>query len=242
MYIRVLMLALLGVSSASLASALPDYPFVFTSGSAERLIAPDIAQLSFRIQSHQREADTAIAMVESASKRVAGLLEDADVKVEDIDASEIDKVEKKHRESGAQESVPGGFEASRRFKVTIRDLAKYPVLVNDVFELPASEGFFTTFDRTDREQIERQLFDQAAKNAQARAEQMATSFARKLGQVRGIAQVPFMSLPDWLGFSGDSDYGPAAYAIGTPSLSLERLLVPATITISVEVNAVFELQ
>jgi uncharacterized protein YggE len=242
MFMRILVLGLLCTPVAGIASPLPDYPFVFTAGSAERHLVPDVGNLGFTIRSHQREVDRAISTVESASKRVATLLQAAGVKLEDIDASSIDKSEKEHWEPGMRQSVSDGHEASRRFEVAIRDLSKYPTLVKGVFELPESDDFSASFGRSDREQIQGELFDQAAKDAQTRAQRMATSFGRKLGQVRGIAQVPFTSLAHWLGFP-DAAYYPAP-AISLPDFasSLDRLLVPATISITVEVNAVFEIQ
>jgi len=242
MFMRILMLALLGLPAAGLASPLPAYPFVFAAGSAERKVAPDVGSLRFRIRSHEREVDKAISNVESASKRVAALLQAADVRIEDIDASSIDKSEKEQWEIGMRQSVPDGYEAFRGFKVTIRDLSKYPTLVKGVFELPESDDFSASFDRSDRQEIQSQLFDQAAKDAQARAQSMATSFGRKLGQVRGIAQVPFTSLAHWLGFPDAAFYPPLAMTMPDFASSLDRLLVPATITISVEVNAIFEIQ
>ena len=105
MFMRILVFALLCIPVAGLASPLPDYPFVFTVGSAERRIAPDVGHLRFTIRSPQRDVDKAISIVESASKRVATLLQTAGVNFEDIDASSIDKSEKWRWEPEMRQSV-----------------------------------------------------------------------------------------------------------------------------------------
>lgn len=242
MLIRLVLMMLLAGSAAGTASPLPDYPFVFTSGSATREIAPDIGELTFTVSSRGLDAEKAVAAVDAASKRVESLLRAAAVKADDIDASSLDKTERRHWEPDARESVPDGYEVSRRFVVRVRDLSRYPGLLKGLFALPESERFSVSFDRTDREQIRRQLFDQAASDAKARAGRMATSFGRTLGPVRAIAQVPFASMGEWLGFPGDAGYRPPFIPPVDSDTSMDRLLVPATVRISVDVNTVFELQ
>jgi hypothetical protein len=71
---------------------------------------------------------------------------------------------------------------------------------------------------------------------------MAASFGRTLGPVRAIAQLPFDSMGEWLGFAGGAGSPPPFIPPVDSDTSVDRLLVPATIRISVEVNTVFELQ
>jgi len=243
MFAKTLLVALLlSTPAIAPASPLPEYPFVFTTGSAERHVAPDGAHLRFEVRSRQPDVDKAISVVESASQVVARLLDSAGVEAEDIDASVIDKSPTERWNSGTRTSLPDSYDASRSFSVTIRDLSKYPQLVKGIFDQPDTENFSVGFDRSDHETVAGELLEVAAKDAHARATRMAVSFGRSLGHVRGIAQVPFTSIDEGLGFPSGRAFAPPFIPPVDPSPSLDRLLVPATIRISVNVNAIFELR
>lgn len=234
----VVLLAAFMISAQAQASPLPEYPFIFTSGSAEIDVPPDIVRFRVEVSAHLPEASVAMSAVEATSKRMLAVLRTAGVKDADIDASDIEKSPRRHWDEKRDRSVPDGFEVTRRFSVTVRDLARYPQMVTTLLELPHTEEFEPHFDRTDRAKIEGDLFDRAARDARANAERMAAAFGRKLGSVRGIAQVPMTEIADWLGLPTNAMY-PASIELDSQS---QRLLVPAAISISESVNVVFDLQ
>jgi uncharacterized protein YggE len=242
---RVLTLALGLFAVAASASPLPEYPFVFAAGSAKVESPPDTVRLSFSVAAHNRDAGLAAAVVESTFKSTITILAAAAINERDIDASVVDKSARSHWDQGRSQSVPDGYEVSRKIAVIGRDLAKYPQMVRALLQLPGTEEFSAEFDRSDRSKVEADLLVSAAKDAKARAELMATQFGRKLGPVHAIAQTPFSALPDEFGFSYRGS-GPAAPAVEIEvtgeKKSMERLLAPATITISENVNVVYELQ
>jgi len=229
------------VGSTALAQPIPDYPFVFTSGTAEVDIAPDIAHLEFNVIARDPDGAKALAAVQDSSAKVTEILAKAGVKAVDIDASSIDKSEDRHWDDSLDKSVFDGFVVTRQFEVTVRDLAKYPEMGKALLQLPNALNFRPSFNRSDRDQQNAALFERAARDATARAERMAASFGRKLGAVRAISQIPFYGIPYWLGFDGgDRPYALEDLANGPGAP--DTLLVPATITMAVDVNVVFELQ
>jgi uncharacterized protein YggE len=226
------------------ASPLPEYPFVFTTGSAKADVPPDVVELSFSLSAHNANEVEALKAVQRGFQRVLEILAAADVKEADIDASSVDKSEQRHWDEDKDISMPDGFDVTRTFTVTVRDLVKYPVMGKALLDLPGTSEFDPTFNRTDRLKIESELFQRAAQDAKARAERMATSFERKLGPVRAIAQIPFGDVSNWLGVGGDQRYLSDFTVTGSRRSTAEpdSLLVPAIISISAQVNVVFELQ
>ncbi len=235
--------ALMCAAMAS-ASPLPEYPFVFTTGSAKADVPPDVVELSFSVSAHNANEGEALKAVQQGVQRVLAILANADVKEADIDASSINKSEQRHWDEDKDMSVPDGFDVTRTFTVTVRDLAKYPVMGKALLDLSGTSDFDPTFNRTDRLKIESDLFQRAAQDAKARAERMAASFERKLGAVRAIAQIPFGDVSNWLGVGGDQRYLSDIVVTGSRRRVTEpdSLLVPATISISAKVNVVFEMQ
>jgi uncharacterized protein YggE len=111
-----------------------------------------------------------------------------------------------------------------------------------LLELPHTESFAATFDRSDRSRIEADLLASAAQDAKARAERMAGQFGRKLGPVHAVSQIPFAALGAEFGFGYRGSEGGALRYAGAPGRSAESMLAPATITIAEHVSVVYELQ
>jgi len=242
MLLRVLAVVLaLGALTAS-ASPLPEYPFVFTTGTARTDTPPDIVRLGFVVASRNKDLKAATAAYESAFDSVAKILATAAINDADIDASAVSKSPLSHWDEVRSQSVPDGYEVSRRVKITGRDLSKYPEMIKALLELPNTEEFSALFDKSDRSKIENELFALAVKDANDRAERMAGQFGRKLGAVRAIAQIPFAALADEFGLSN----GGPLFAGAPPQMmfkrAMERFLTPSTIAISATVNVVYELR
>jgi len=224
------------------ASPLPDYPFVFTTGTARQDSPPDTVRLGFVVAVRNKDLKAATAAYESTFDSVTKILATAAINDADIDASAVSKSPLSHWDESRNQSVPDGYEVSRRVKITGRDLSKYPEMVKGLLELPNTEEFSVLFDRSDRAKIETELIASAVKDANDRAERMAAQFGRKLGAVHAVSQIPFATLADEFGLGN----GGPAYAGAPPQAmfkrAMERFLTPSTITLSATVNVVYELQ
>jgi uncharacterized protein YggE len=231
------------VASAA-ASPLPEYPFVFTTGTAKSDSPPDVVELSFSLSARHPNANAAVNAVREGTQRVLEILAAAGVKEPDIDASSFNKSEERHWDDDKDVSVSDGFEVRRDFSVTIRDLTKYPDLGKALLDLSGTADFDPTFNRTDKAKIEADLLQRASNDARTRAERVAASFSRTLGPARAISQIPFGEIPHRLGL-GDSDRDLSEIVVTGSRRRLEdpdSLLVPATISFSAKVNVVYELQ
>jgi uncharacterized protein YggE len=241
---RFLLLALTFATLGAKASSLPEYPFLFTAGTSRSEIPPDIVHLSFTVAAHDRDATVAGASVESAFKSVMATLLAADIRETDIDASAVDKTSRSHWDDSRKQSLPDGYDVSRKIVITARNLTKYPQMMKSLLSLTITRDFDATFDRSDRATIEADVFASAAQDANVRAQRMAAQFSRKLGPVRAVAQIPFSSIPDEFGlnYEGSSVRSPMVIVTAERNKSLDRFLAPVTITISESVNVIYELQ
>ena len=241
MPLRVVLAIVVGlIAITAIASPLPDYPFVFTVGTAKIDTPPDIVRLSFAVVSRNKDLKAAGTAVDSTFNSVVAILTAAATRHEDIDASAVNKTPLSHWDQGRNQTIPDGYEVSRTVKVTGHDLSKYPQILKGLLELPNTENFLADFDRSDRPKLKADLFATAAKDAKAHAEDMAAQFGRKLGPVRAISQIPLSAIGDQFGFSSsERESYDRMFKRSAPS---EEFLAPATITISERVNVVFELQ
>jgi len=242
--VRVIALSLfIAFAAAARSSPLPEYPFVYVDGAADRDVPPTNVQLSFEINAVGKSAESVVSTVTSASASALKVLLDAGVQTTDMDASEIDKKPKSHWDSSKQQSVPDGYEASRSFSVTVRDLKSYPVMITRLFALPHTTEFRTEFDTSEKQNIEKSLMEEAARKARESAANVAASFGMAVKGVRAISEEPFPFVPTHFGFSDQSRFAPAPLAIMAPNeRTLTALLVPATINVKKQVHAIFELQ
>lgn len=244
MLLRVLASGLMLFSLSASAAPIPDYPFIFTEGTAERDIAPDSVRLSFTVAAREANAKAAADAVESTFASVLTILATAGIREGDIDASLVNKSARNHWDAASEHSVADGYEVVRRVKVTARELGRYPQMLKGLLQLPNTENFHAEFDRSDRPAIEAELLASAAQDARIRAERMTAPFGRKLGAVRAISEPPFAGLSEEFGFGYRAPTGgmTAATVFRRSAGSDERLLAPTTITIVRSVNVVYELQ
>jgi len=241
MLLRALAIVLALAAVAATASPLPDYPFVFTVGTARIDTPPDIVRLSFSVASRNKDLRAATAAFDSTFDSVITILTAAGIGQADIDASGINKTPLSHWDQSRNQTIPDGYEVSRSVKVTGRDLAKYPQMLKALLDLPNTENFFADFDRSDRPKLKADLFASAAKDAKTHAEDMAAQFGRKLGFVRAISQIALSAIGERFGLSSST---PESYdrMFKRSVPAGEQFAVPPTITISENVNVVYELQ
>lgn len=236
-------LALL-VTATAAASPVPDYPFVYAEGAASRELPPDVGSLAFTLSAHHETSEGAITAVQEAAGKALAVLAKAGIRDTDINAAQLNKSQQLRWDDKTQRNVPAGYDATRNFSVTVRELARYPALLAALLAMPGASGGGGNFDRADRAKVSAELVALAAEEARQNGERMAAGLHRKLGAARAIAQVPLAEIPARFGFgasaSGPVPRGPMVAMAS--ARAADTSLVPATITVSESVNVLFELQ
>lgn len=162
------------------ASGLPSYPFIHASGSGSATVMPDLGQIDFEIVAQDADPALAVRVVEERAAEIRALLQEQGVGLE---AAEFRDVRKDMRTTDAGVL----YDVRCSVKLTVRDLAKWRLVIAPLLDKPNLDGFMTVFDTSDRARIELELMQDAVKSARRKAEGMAAAFGRKLGAVNAVS-------------------------------------------------------
>lgn len=235
--------ALSSLPLAALAGPLPDYPFAYADGQAQRDVPPDVVTVSFEISVQRPTAEAAIAGVQETARQAFAILGKAGARQDQIEAAQLFKQRMSHTDEKTSKTVLDGYEVSRNVSARLRDLDAYPVALLALMALANTQGFNSSFDRSDRKAIESELAAAATEDARAHAARLAAAAQRKLGPAHAISEVAFGELPGRFGMGGGGG-GPVPMmrmAMAAPAPT-DAQMVPATLTLSAGVHVVFELQ
>lgn len=224
----------------SSASTLPDFPFVAVTGQSSKQVAPDSATLSFRITTFHASSDVAQAQLAQASSKVLALLKANGVTDSQISAFELEKTAKRKRDEQYNELDVLGYDLNRRFDITLADLKKYPDLMTQLYATDYVHDLSTSFDTSDRSNIETALIVAAAAQAKQKAEQMAEGLGVKIHSVFAFND------------NGSFDRFFATFAAGESGMvssammadraaGAQQVFIPQSIEISKTVNVIYKI-
>jgi len=224
---------LIGVSAQ--AAELPSYPFVSTTGKAQAWMAPDLGELQFETGAQHTSAEAARAALDELSATVAGLLTEHGIVASDVDSAELAK-KSVTLSAPAADGATTAIVLTRHFRVQVRDLARWPGLIAALLATEHVDSLGVSFDRSDSDQLNRDLMTQAAQDARNNGTLLARSFGRKLGPAMAIARAPLdkLSAP-FIAQTSGGEAPPRAPA--TPNYA-----VPPSIPFAQSVTAMFRLQ
>jgi len=177
--------AALGAALSAEAAEMPAHPFVTASGRSELWMRPDIAELKFEAGAQNASAEIAANELLSLSENIMRLLAEHGVGAEDITAYEVSK-----KIVAVNNSPDAAYSLSRYFNVRVRDLQQWPDLLEQLMKMDHVDSVNSSFDRTDGDDINKQLMAAAAEDARKKGTLMAQAFGRKLGPVIAIARGP----------------------------------------------------
>ncbi len=221
------------------ASPLPDYPLVFAMGSAETQLKPDICVVAFRITIRDEDPTNALTHVEQRSVEALAILANSGVKPEDVVGYEINKDRVRNYPNRDRLEFLG-YEMTRRIEFTLRDLAQYETILSSLLKTPDVVDIRTSFDRTDRNEIESRLLAEAVADARAKAELMAAGSQQRIVRLRAISQSGFYNLAERFGL-GNVQYDSVMRSMRSPE-KRELLFVPATIEFANSVSLIYEIE
>jgi len=228
------------VTTLANASPLPDYPLVFARRAAEEEAKPDICEVSYRIKVRHESPTNALDIIQTRSAETLAVLEKHGVKKEDIVGFEVDKDRVENYEK-RDELAFLGYEMTRRIEFTLRDLKKYDPVVSTLLKTPDVTSIRTSFDRTDREEIESRLLSKAVDNARRKAELMAKGSNQKIVKLRAISQDGFYNFGERFGLGNVENSGGVMYSRSAPP-KRELLFVPSTIEFRNSVSLIYEIE
>ena len=214
----------------------PDFPFIYSQGEATVEVAPDIATVSFQVEQFDEDSAKALEAVRNRSAELVAFFEERGIKDEDVVAYEFNKRAVRQRRDNRDLNILG-YEVSRKFSVELHNLEGYEPFMKKLLSMENVTGTRTKFDRSDRDKVEEDLVVKACQDARKQASLMANGFGSRLGPVHAISQKGFGSMEAQFGlpcsFARSESFGVA---------QRELLFVPATISFSKNITAIFKLE
>ena len=133
-------------STVANASNLPDFPFVLVKGEATSKVAPDMATITFELIAYEKEANKAMGVVNVRGVEVVTLLKKYDVKLSDIQSFALYKEIKRQRNRDYEEGKIIGYEVSQSFDITLRNLADYSEIMDQLIGMKNLNDVNISFD------------------------------------------------------------------------------------------------
>jgi uncharacterized protein YggE len=232
-------LLLTAVASSAPASSLPDFPFVFAEGEAEVESAPDIAVIEFEVTDYSGSAEAAVAVVTTRCGELLSYFLEQEIDRKDIETYELRKNMLRDYDCD-RKYLTVGYEVHRSFTITLHELDNYGRIFEKLMNTQNVDGIRANFDCTLRKEIEAELLSKACGIARDHAEQLATGFGRKLGDLFAVSREGFWRFSQAFGIPGGSGGSRGFQASSTVSVP-EQFFVPSTIKFSANVAALFKL-
>jgi uncharacterized protein len=229
-------IAALLAATALPAAELPSYPFVSTTGKAQAWVPPDIGELRFETGAQNADDQAARAALDALSATIAGLLAEYGIAASDIDSAELAK-KTVTLSAPAADGATSASVLTRHYRIQVRDLARWPGLVAALLATDHVDSVGVAFDRSDSDQLNRDLMTQAAQDARANGTLLARSFGRKLGPAMAVARAPLDKLAAPFIAQTGSGTEPPPRTAATPDYA-----VPPSIPFAQSVTALFRLQ
>lgn len=229
---------LFAVNLAAQASSLPDYPFIFQTGTAQVEVPPDMAVMDITVSSRGADAAKTLAVVNASAAEIFQSLGKVKIPQADIQSSNI--MRSLDYASREKHDAPPVYVINRNLRVWVRDLAAWTPLVSELAAMKNITRLDTEFKTSAHDALVAELDLKAAKDAEAKAARAARSFNRKIASVMAISEVSFQALERTLMHSGNEVFAPPPYIPPVDASSAVR--APGTISLEKSVHVLFKLE
>jgi len=209
---------------------------ISVQGEGKMTAAPDIASLSFGVQTgRQPTADAAMKMLTDKMTKVFDAVKQSGVEEKDISTQYLNLNPAYDWQDGRQ--TERGFEATESLTVKVRDLSKISNVLDAAVKAGANQAGGVSFTIDDPKLLEAQAREKAIKDAEGRAEVLAKNLGVTLGALQGFSEnggnVPPIMYMDRAMAVGGMAKGAESVAPPIPSGEQE---------INVSVNLVYRVQ
>ncbi len=203
------------------------------TGTAQVILAPDIAYVSIGVHSEAQTAKEAVAANNEASQTVIDAIKAQGVDPKDIQTTNF-SVYQNQKYSPTGENQGTFFMADNTVYVTMRDLPKIGAILDAAIGAGANNIYGITFDVQDKDKALASGRDKAIADAKAQADQLAAATGATLGPVQNINYYNNPPTPYYYDTNSAGGMG-AAPAATVP-------VTPGQLTMTVSVNVTYGLK
>lgn len=236
---RFLLLSMLALPiSASADGGLPTQPYIYVEGKAEAEKVADMVTVTFELSALDPDQSAANKVVQEKAKKVFALAKSAAIADSDVEAGDLQSAAE-YREDGEDREGKReliGYRVTRPFKVSVREVGRFPKLVDDLLAIGVEEISGIEPGLSKGKELEDEVWDKALANARERAEKALQPARMKVDSIFAISPVAFPEIERRI-FGGNSvvqmaQRSEAAPGAGAPS---EYRLAPISVAQSVHV-------
>ena len=220
----------------ALADPMPDFPFVVSSGAATIKVKPTTAEVLIYLGAFEKQSDIALQKINDTSRIIIDLLEKHSISTSHLEASNINKNTKYHRE-GSEDLEILGYQITRQMKLKMDELESFEQLVDSLAALNNLSYLRTSFDVSNKEKINKELMRIAGQKAKEKAIDMANSLDAEIDSLYAVSETS--SFDQFLTPLGIYSSSGAGFARDKTKL---QMFVPDTIELSKKINVVFRIK
>ncbi|MHB1018238.1 MAG: SIMPL domain-containing protein [Coriobacteriia bacterium] len=201
---------------------------VTAAGEGKAVSAPDMAEMHFGTTVVAPDAKTALGQANDTAKKITDAVKSAGVAAEDIQTANVSVWPEQNYEGDKATIV--GYRASIQVRVKIRDIEEIGTVIGAASEAGANEIGGPNFMLDDDDAVSAEAIELAIADARARAEVMAKSAGKSLGEIISVSETG-ASTPIYYGARTEALDAGAAVAIE-----------PGQLDVMANVTVVFELK
>ena len=227
-------------STLTLASTIPDFPFVTVTGESIRHVTPDKVTITFNVSTFNKDAKEAKLILVNTSSEVVKLLKSNGVKEKSIQSFAIDKTVKRKRDENYNYLGVLGYDFFQGFEINLDDLESYPAIADALLEMNNVSQLNADFDYSKREELEVTLIKEAGLQAKQKAIHMAQGLGVEIDSVFAFnEEKSYQDLITVFGLTGETRFGETRRRVVPPS---QVIFIPKFIQIFKSIHVVYKLK
>jgi hypothetical protein len=174
------------LSSTALANPLPDVPHIYMEGSAEIKVEPDTMTVTVGLEATNMDVAIAKKNVDERSIKLIQACKKLGIKPKEISTTALQVYPQyDYRNS---ERVLTGTHVSRQVEIMLNDLNKYPEFMKALMDAKISSALNTALSVKNLKEVSDQALVKAMQNARQRAESLAATLSKGIGDVYSISE------------------------------------------------------
>ena len=232
LFVLALLVSACGPTTVQQAAPAPERTLSVT-GTGTANLTPDIAYVNIGVHTESETADEAVAENNAQTQEVIQALTDSGIDAKDIRTSSFSIYPMdKYDPATGQPTGEKTYVVDNTVYVTVRDLEQLGDLLDTAIQAGANTVNSVQFDVADKDKALAPARDAAVKDANAKAQELATSAGVQLGE---LISVSYQDTPVYPVYDGRGGGGAAAEAAAVP-------IQPGQLTFTVTVNETYAIE
>ncbi|MBR8844823.1 MULTISPECIES: SIMPL domain-containing protein [Pseudoalteromonas] len=212
------------LSGFSFAGALPDSPHLYVKGTSFIQVQPDVATIRVAITEKQKSLPTAKENVDKIMAKAIEIAKRFDIKEDDIHAEQLNVYRQTRYNRESNEEEFDGFRVSRSLTVKLKDIKKYPELLQEFVDSGINQFNNTEFGVENEGKYLQSLKKAAIKDAKKAAKELAGEFDVELAKLYSVSfqpmQTPVQPYVRSAAMAMEADQGAYKNAYNTGAITL----------------------